>query len=640
MRSLTSLWTALLVVLLAPAACHKAPECPACPDCPEVTEPATLSAEKGQPPAASAGVGLAPAPKEPAITVADALVFMGETEKEYLRLDHLNNQAQWVQNTYITDDSDALATATQEALMAYVSKQAVESVEFDKLELSPEMRRKIALLRRKLDLPAPSDPARRAELARIGTAMQSAYGKGKYCPDRSKGKCLTLDQMSEVLARTRKADEAMALWQGWHKVGPTLRDDFVRYVELANQGARDLGFANLGDLWKSRYDLAPAEFEAEVDRLWEQVKPLYQDLHCYTRARLSQVYGKATVPEDGPLPAHLLGNMWAQEWNNLYDLLAPEKDTALNVDKALADRQVDERGMVKYGEAFFTSLGLEPLPPTFWERSMFTRPRDREVVCHASAWDLDNLQDLRIKMCIHVTEEDFTTIHHELGHNYYQRAYQAQPAFFRDSAHDGFHEALGDLIALSVTPEYLVKVGLLTRIPEASALNPLMKRALEKVAFLPFGMLVDKWRWDVFAGVTPPEQYNKHWWDLRLKYQGVAPGVTRSEADFDPGAKYHVPANVPYTRYFLATILQFQFHRALCRQIGHQGPLHTCSIFQHKEAGARLDAMMKLGLSRTWTEAMKAMTGEEKMDASALMEFFAPLDEWLKKQNQGRQCGW
>jgi peptidyl-dipeptidase A len=523
--------------------------------------------------------------------------------------------------------------------MAYITKTAPEVTRFEKLDLPAPVRRKLKLLKLSLSLPAPRDPAKRAELARIATFMEGTYGKGKYCPQRLKGKCLTLGQMTTILAKSRKFDELLDLWRGWRTISVPMRGKYRRYVELANEGARELGFADLGALWRSRYDITPAEFEAEVDRLWNQVKPLYMDLHCHVRAKLRQRYGKARVPDRGPIPAHLLGNMWGQEWSNIFDLVAPKRERGLNLERALKAKRVDERQMVRYGEDFFVSLGLDKLPATFWERSMFRKPRDREVVCHASAWDVDYVQDLRIKMCIKINDEDFTVVHHELGHNYYQYYYRHLPPLFRDSANDGFHEALGDTIALSVTPSYLKQLGLLRRLPKDS-LNPLMKRALDKVAFLPFGLLIDKWRWDVFSGKIKPDEYNKRWWELRTRYQGIIPPVTRSERDFDPGAKYHIPANVPYTRYFLAAILQFQFHRALCKVAGHQGPLHTCSTYGNKRVGERLRKMMAMGLSRPWPEALKVLTGEEQMDASAILSYFQPLHEWLKEQNKTRTCGW
>ncbi|MEO8197964.1 MAG: M2 family metallopeptidase, partial [Thermoanaerobaculia bacterium] len=277
----------------------------------------------------------------------------------------------------------------------------------------------------------------------------------------------------------------------------------------------------------------------------------------------------------------------------------------------------------------------------FWTRSMFLKPRDREVVCHASAWDVDQKDDLRIKMCIQVNEDDFSTIHHELGHNYYQRAYNDKTTLFLDSANDGFHEALGDTVALSVTPAYLQTLGLIDKEPPADAdIALLLQKALDKVAFLPFGLIIDKWRWEVFSGEVSPEHYNQAWWDLKLKYQGVVPPAARSEADFDPGAKYHVPGNTPYMRYFLADVLQFQFQRALCQAAGEKGPLHRCSIYGSKVAGEKLAAMMAMGASKPWPDALEALTGQRQMDASAILDYFAPLQTWLDSQNQGQVCGW
>lgn len=575
-------------------------------------------------------------------TVQEAEAFMAETEEGLLDRWIFSDRTDWVRMTYITEDTQLIAASAREDLMEYVGRKAKEAMRFLSIPLPESLRRKIELLRTFLDTPAPKDPDRREELAQISTRMDSIYGEGKYCPKRLEGACLTLPDMEEVMAKSRDPDELLDVWAGWRRISVPMRPLYERFVALANEGARALGFKDLAELWKSRYDMKPEVFEAEVERLYKQVEPLYRDLHCYVRARLVEKYGPERVPPDGPIPAHLLGNMWAQEWTNLYDLVAPEPSeaSALDLEAALKAKGVDEVGMVRIAEAFFVSLGLDPLPQTFWQRSMFTKPRDREVVCHASAWDVDQDEDLRIKMCIRINGEDFTTIHHELGHNYYQRAYRRLDPLFRNSANDGFHEALGDLIALSVTPSYLKQIGLISEVPKSS-LNALMHRALEKVAFLPFGLLVDKWRYGVFEGRIPPERYNEAWWELRRKYQGVAPPIERSEADFDPGAKYHIPANVPYTRYFLATILQFQFHRALCRNVLHfKGPLHECSIYGSKEAGARIRSMMEMGQSRPWPEALFALTGERQMDASAILEYFAPLHEWLKKQNRGRKCGW
>jgi len=570
-------------------------------------------------------------------TLAQAEAFLARVEPELLELWIAHERAMWIQATYITDDTDLMVARANEALMEYVATQASQAQRFAALDLPAEMTRKLNLLKLSLDLPAPSDPAKRAELAAIASRMKSLYGKGKYC--REGGECMSLGDMSRTIATSRDPAELQELWLGWRRVSPPMRQDFARFVELANEGARELGFTDLGALWRSRYDMPPAAFEQELERLWGQVKPLYEQLHCYVRARLRARYGEAVVAPGDPIPAHLLGNMWSQDWLNVADLVVPDETAALDITALLRAKKMDPKAMVKQAEGFFTSLGMAPLPESFWQRSMFVKPADRDVVCHASAWDVDWKDDLRIKMCIEVTGEDFTTIHHELGHNYYQRAYKAQPPLFTNSANDGFHEALGDTIALSVTPAYLKQIGLIDEEPPANV-APLLLRALDKISFLPFGLVVDKWRFDVFSGAVTPERYNGHWWQLRQRYQGIVAPAPRSEADFDPGAKYHVPANVPYTRYFLASILQFQFHRALCQVAGQEGPLHTCSIYGNKEVGARLDAMMQLGLARPWTEALRALSGEEQMDASAMVEYFKPLSDWLSEQNQGEQCGW
>jgi peptidyl-dipeptidase A len=574
------------------------------------------------------------APTGPA-NADEAGKFLTDAEKRLLDLAIKSSQADWVKSTYVTDDTEALAAAANENFIGATTELAEQGRRFESLNLSPEAKRKLLLLKLSLTLPAPKDPAERAELTKIAASMEGDYGKGKFCPDGDKGKCMSLPELEQIIGSSRDPEELKRVWVGWHQIAQPIRKDYVRFVELSNKGAKEMGFKDTGAMWRSKYDMEPDAFAAEMERLWQQVKPLYDSLYTYTRHKLSEKYGKEIVAEDKPIPAHLLGNMWAQGWSNIYPLLAPAtSDRGYDLTATLKARNTDAKQMVRYGEGFFTSLGFEPLPPSFWERSMFTKPADREVVCHASAWDIDFEKDVRLKMCIQINEEDFSVVHHELGHNYYQMAYAGQPFLFRDGAIDAFHEAIGDTVALSVTPPYLKQLGLIEKVPDQSAdIGFLLNRALDKVAFLPFGYLVDQWRWKVFSGEVGPNDYNKAWWDLREKYQGVAPPVPRTEQDFDPGAKYHVPANTPYARYFLAAILQFQFHRALCREAGFNGPLYQCSIYGNKKAGEKLKAMLAMGTSRPWPEALKAMTGEDKMDATAIIDYFAPLKTWLDEQN-------
>jgi len=590
-----------------------------------------------------------PGPAAAAPPAEDASAFVTKVDADLRKLWTNSSRASWINQNFITDDTEAISAAAEEASMEYLNHTIKDSMRFAGLKLPADVARQLQLLRVSSALPAPSDPKKRAELAEIEVWMTSTYGKGKYCPERlakdpkAKQKCLSLNDLEGILEKSRKYDELTDAWQGWHAIAVPMRDKYRRFVELGNEGAKEIGFKDMGELWRAGYDMSPEAFEADTERLWNQVKPLYEKLHCYVRGRLRDVYGKDKITDKGPIPAHLLGNMWAQEWANVYDLVVPYKsEPSLDVSKKLRDKKVSAKDMVRMGERFFTSLGLDPLPETFWQRSLFEKPQDRDVVCHASAWDVNFNNDLRIKMCIQPKEEDLITIHHELGHDYYYHYYYKLPILFQAGANDGFHEGIGDTLALSVTPTYLKDLGLLDKVPtgDKGDINFLMKQALEKIAFLPFGKLIDQWRWDVFSGKIAPADYNKAWWALRLKYQGVVPPVARSESDFDPGAKYHVPANTPYTRYFLARIYQFQFHRALCAAAGHKGPLYTCSIFGSKPAGDKLKAMLAMGASRPWPEALKAISGESRGDAEALITYFAPLEKWLDEQNKGQTCGW
>ena len=617
MRAPSALATALLAVLVRPAAAQ-----------------APLQAPPG--PASTP-------------TPAEATAFVQRVNEELKRLTVRAATADWIKATDITDDTERNSAAMNEDLMAYLSRTIPEAARFDGAAADPETRRMLHLLKLSSSLPAPRDPARRRELAEIAARLEGLYGKGKWCDPPSPGKappaCHDILETETIFQKSRDEAALRRAWLGWHSISREMKPLYARLVELGDEGAREIGFEDLGALWRSGYDMTPAELEADVDRLWREVKPLYDELHCYVRGRLQRIYGKGTVPDGKPIPAHLLGNIWAQEWSNLAGDLEPYPGVgSIDLTAALRRQRYDAVKMARRAEGFFTSLGLQPLPKTFWERSMLTKPRDREVVCHASAWDVTSSGDLRIKMCIRPIEEDFITIHHELGHNYYQRAYVGLPFLLQGSANDGFHEALGDTISpLSMTPAYLQSAGLIAEVPrdERAVLNHQMRNALDGIAFLPFGRLVDQWRWEVFSGRLAPDRYNARWWELRRIYQGVDAPAPRDEArDFDPGAKYHVPANVPYLRYFLARIYQYQFHQALCRASGWKGPLHQCSIFGSKEAGKRLQAMMAMGASRPWPDAMEALTGQRRADAGPLVAYYAPLREWLRARNAGRTCGW
>ena len=569
-------------------------------------------------------------------TAAEAERFLADTEQRLNKLNNEQARGAWVGSNFITDDTEAIASYFAERYLTAAGEAAIGARRFNGLKLPAESARKLMLLQQTLVF---ADPKEREQYAQLQAALNGAYGKAKYCVKKDDGTadaCMALGEMEKVLANSREEPKLKEMWLGWHAQSPSYKDKYTDYIGLSNKGARQMGFADTGAMWRAQYDMPPEAFAAEMERLWQQVKPLYESLHTYTRYKLRETYGPDVVPLTGPIPSHLFGNMWSQSWDNLYPILKPKTGASgYDLTKVLEARKTDAKQMTQYAERFYTSLGMQKLPATFWERSLLTKPRDRDVVCHASAWPLNEKDDVRIKMCITPTAEDFTVIHHELGHIYYFLAYNKQPFLFRNGANDGFHEAIGDTVALSITPDYLKKVGLMEQAPEADAdVGDLLKRALSKVAILPFAYSVDKWRWDVYAGKTKPEDYDKTWWQLREQYMGIGRPLPLQASGFDAGAKYHVPADVPYARYFLADLLQFQFHRALCREAGHEGPLHACSIYGNEKAGRKLQAMLELGASKPWPEALKAISGEDRIDGGALLEYFAPLKTWLDEQNR------
>ena len=596
------------------------------------------------PPAAVVEVPAAATPAAPALTPEGAREFVAAAEKDLEGVSLIGSRAAWVNATYITDDTDMLNSYFGTIATEKGVKYATEAAKWLQVPgLDPDTVRKLNLLRGGLTLAAPTTPGAAAELNDITTRLQSAYGKGRA---KHNGKVITGDDAEALMGTLRDPKQLAEVWQTWHETtGRPMKPDYTRMVEIANAGAKELGYADTGAMWRSQYDMSPEQFSAMYDRLLGELDPLYKQLHCYVRTKLNQKYGSAIQPATGPIRADLLGNMWAQEWGNVYDIAAPKGtgDIGYDIGDLLKKKGYTPVDMVKTGERFYTSLGFPALPETFWQRSQIVRPRDRDVICHASAWDVDFKDDLRIKMCTKVNSDDFVTIHHELGHNFYQRAYNQQPFLYQNGANGGFHEAIGDFIALSVTPEYLVQIGLLDRskVPSADKdIGLLLRQAMDKVAFMPFAYIVDKWRYGVFDGSTPPAKYNQAWVDMKQQYQGVVPPVPRSEADFDPGAKFHIPGNTTYERYFFARVLQFQFYKAACDMAGWKGPLHRCSFYGNKEVGRRLNAMLAMGASHPWPDALEAFTGTREISGKPMLEYFAPLQAWLQQQNEGKQCGW
>jgi len=572
-------------------------------------------------------------------------IFLENVEKENLQYGPVISSASWISSNFITYDSQKVIADYGTRYTLDALDKARKASTFDGLDVSQEKKRMLNILKTSFVMPPPLDDSLASELSEITTSLEAMYGSGEYCFEDND--CYDLEAFESIIDKSRDPDELLKAWSGWHEVGKPMRPMYMRMVEIGNQGSKDLGFSDLSDLWFSKYDMPAEEFLSETDRVWDEVKPLYDALHCHVRAELNEHYGDEVVSSSGSLPVHLLGNMWGQSWSNIYDLVYEQSKETKTVDitKVIDDLNLSEVEMVEYAEDFFISIGFKPLPETFWERSLFVKPLDRSVVCHASAWNLDPAKnDLRIKMCIEKNEEDFVTIHHELGHIFYYQAYNHLPTLFQGGANDGFHEAFGDLLSLSITPEYLKKIDFITdeeaEIAEQDPIGLLMKQALEGVVAIPWTLMLDKWRAGVFNGQIKESDLNKTWWSMRKEYQGIAPPNDRTEDFFDPGAKYHIPGNTPYTRYYLARIMQYQFHEALCNHIEFDGYLHECSIYGDKRAGDKIISTMALGESLPWQDAFEKITGARELSGKSILNYYAPLKEWLDKQNINRTCGW
>ena len=575
----------------------------------------------------------------------DLEIFLEQIEKDNLSEGPIVSSAYWIGSNFINHDSQNIVADYSKRYTLKSLENSRKASSFNNLETSDSNRRKLELLKSSFVMPPPLDENLASELSSISTKLEAMYGSGEYC--YKDGSCFDLEAFEQIIDSSRNPDELLMAWNGWHEVGKPMKSMYMRMVEIGNKGSRDLGYSGLDDLWFSKYDMPADQFLEVTDSVWEEVKPLYEALHCHVRSQLNEYYGDEIVPPEGPLPVHLTGNMWGQSWSNIYDLVYPQASQTKSVDvtKIIKNRNINEIEMVEYAEDFFLSMGFEPLPDTFWERSLFTKPQDRSVVCHASAWNLDSVNnDLRIKMCIEKNEEDFITIHHELGHIFYYQAYNHLPTLFQGGANDGFHEAFGDLLTLSITPDYLKKIGFINddeaNLAKNDSIGLLMKQALEGVVVIPWALMLDKWRAGVFTGDIAENELNKAWWDMRESYQGIAPPDKRSEDYFDPGAKYHIPGNTPYTRYYLARIMQYQFHESLCNDMGFSGPLHECSIYGDKLAGEKIISTMAMGQSAPWQDAFEKLTGSRNISGDSVMNYYKPLKEWLDIQNNDRSCGW
>ncbi|XP_077483575.1 angiotensin-converting enzyme-like [Amblyomma americanum] len=565
--------------------------------------------------------------------------FIEDLEVPYTTMEHVDSSSQWDYATNITEYNENNTNKVSNEKAKLEREFGLTAKRFDWQNFKNESLKRLFRHVATIGLAAlPDDKLENA--TSLSSKMATIYGSTKVTVGKEKDLSLEPD-LVRMMKEVGDYDKLREVWLAWHNaVGPAVKEYFIPYVTLANEGASLDGYANLKDAWLSDYETA--NMTEIVDKLWEEVSPLYKKLHAFVRMKLREIY-PGRLPADGTIPAHLLGNMWAQDWSSLYTRLSEEK-APLDITKTIQEQKWNASRMFHAAEDFFASIGLEKMTPTFWEKSIITKPDDRDFQCHASAWDMHDGDDFRIKMCTDPSMEELRTVHHEMGHVEYYMLYKHQHVLNRQGANEGFHEAVGDLIGLSVaTKTHYEKLGLMKPTDKYNPTDILLMSALTKIAFLPFGYILDKWRWTIFTGETPFEKMNEKFWEYRIKYQGVSPPVKRNESFFDGGAKYHVALHVPYLRYFVSYMLQFQFHEHLCtttNKIDGTHPFHECDIYGEKNAGEILRNGLSLGRSKPWPEVLEIMAGTNQMSASSLKKYFGPLEKWLDEQIKNEKVGW
>nr|UJP38391.1 angiotensin-converting enzyme 2 [Taphozous melanopogon] len=587
-------------------------------------------------------------------TEEQAKTFLEKFNSEVEVLSFESSLASWNYNTNITDENVQKMSEAGDKLSAFYEEQYKLAKTYPLQEIQNlTIKRQLQVLQQNDPSVLSADKSKR--LNTILNEMSTIYSTGKVCNPNNPQECLLLAPGLENIMQKNSSDYNQKLWawEGWRsEVGKQLRPLYEEYVALKNEMARGNNYEDYGDYWRGDYETLGTDgynysrnqLIEDVERIFAEIKPLYEHLHAYVRAKLMAVYPSRISPT-GCLPAHLLGDMWGRFWTNLYPLTVPfGQKPNIDVTNAMVNQGWDAERIFKEAEKFFVSIALPNMTEGFWKNSMLTEPSDgRKVVCHPTAWDLGQ-GDFRIKMCTKVTMEDFLTAHHEMGHIQYDMAYSTQPYLLRNGANEGFHEAVGEIMSLSVaTPKHLKAMGLLP--PDfyedkETEINFLLKQALNIVGTLPFTYMLEKWRWLVFKGEIPKEQWMKKWWEMKRKLVGVVEPLPHDETYCDPASLFHVANDYSFIRYFTRTILEFQFQEALCQTAQHKGPLHECDISNSTEAGSKLLQMLKLGKSEPWTSALEEIVGIKNMDVRPLLNYFEPLFTWLKDQNKNSFVGW
>uniref|UniRef100_A0A8C4RH50 Angiotensin-converting enzyme n=1 Tax=Erpetoichthys calabaricus TaxID=27687 RepID=A0A8C4RH50_ERPCA len=578
--------------------------------------------------------------------------FLNDFNIEAPILNYQYSLASWEYNTNITNENAEKLSEMGAIWSEFYNKASDNATDFNLNEISNyTIKQQLQFLQDKGSGALPKDKFQK--LNKILQEMSKIYSTGKVCRGES---CLTLEPgLEDIMANSTDYDERLEVWEGWRReVGKKMRPLYEEYIVLKNEASKLNGYKDYGDYWRgdyetegdSPYGYTRDQLREDVGKIYKEILPLYKQLHAYVRAMLSKAY-PGHLNNRGGLPANLLGDMWGRFWTNLYGLSIPfigKED--IDVTSAMDGKGWTYKDMFEAGETFFESVGLFNMTEEFWNNSMLEKPNDREVVCHPTAWDMGNGKDFRIKMCTKVNMDDFLTVHHEMGHIEYDMAYAHQPFLFRNGANEGFHEAVGEIMSLSAaTPKHLKSLDLLSAnfVEDYEIdINFLMKQALTIVSTLPFTYMLEEWRWQVFEGKIPRDRWMKTWWEMKRNLVGVAEPVPHDETYCDPPTLFHVSNDYSFIRYFTRTIYQFQFQKALCEEANHSGPLYKCDITNSTAAGLKLKNMLELGKSKPWTEALQRITGETRMNATALLDYFRPLEDWLKKDNElnNRYVGW
>lgn len=573
-----------------------------------------------------------------------AAEYLQNLNKAIAKHTNKETEASWNYASNINDENERIKNEVSAEVAKFMKEVSKDIQKFNwRTYESPDMRRQFKMLSKLGYAALPESEYN--EYLEVMSTMESNFAKVRVCDFKDEKKCdLSLEpEIEERIRKSRDPKELEYYWRAFYdKAGTPLRATFEKYVELNTKAAKLNNFTSGAELWLDEYE--DPTFEKQLEDIFSEIRPLYLQIHGYVRYRLNKHYGDDIVPPKGPLPMHLLGNMWAQQWSEIAELVSPFPDKPLvDVTQEMVKQGYTPKKMFEMGDDFFTSMGLKKLPTAFWEKSVLEKPTDgRDLICHASAWDFYLVDDVRIKQCTRVTMDQFFTVHHELGHIQYFLQYQHLPFVYRTGANPGFHEAVGDVLSLSVsTPKHLERVNLLKNYKrdDEARINQLFLTALDKIVFLPFAFTMDKYRWALFRGQVPKDQWNCAFWKLRDEYSGIEPPVVRTEKDFDAPAKYHVSADVEYLRYLVSFIIQFQFYKSACIKAGQYDPtnpelpLDNCDIYGSKAAGDALHAMLSLGASKAWPDALEAFNGERTMTGKAIAEYFEPLRVWLEAEN-------